>query len=90
MLRHVDTSKPKKVYNGDPRNIGEVVVGLGIDLSSAMDSLLNYGQVPQLANSAPPVYNGFLEPGDVGFLARDDFSMLSQGGALAPLEKKDE
>ncbi len=90
MIRHIDTSKPQKVYNGDPRNIGEVVVGLGVDLASAMDSLLNYGQVPQLANGSAPVYNGFLEPGDVGFLAPDDFTMLSQGGALAPLKEKDE
>lgn len=89
MIRHIDTSKPKKVYNDDPRNIGEVVIGLGVDLASAMDSLLN-GQVPQLNSATPPVYNGFLEPGDVGFLAVDDFAMLSQGGALAPLKKNEE
>lgn len=89
MIRHVDCSKPQRVYYGDPRNIGEVVVGLGVDLKTAMDNLLN-GQPPQLNAGSPPVYNGFLEPGDVGRLAPDDFTMLSQGGALAPLEKKDE
>lgn len=89
MIRHVDNSKPQKIFGGDPRNIGEVVLGLGVDLKSAMQDLLE-GRPPQLVSSTPPVYNGFLEPGDVGRLAPDDFTMLSQGGALAPLKDKEE
>lgn len=89
MIRHINVRIPSRVYNGDPRNIGEVVLGLGVDLSKAMDDLLS-GNLPQSSSSTPPVYNGFLDPGDVGSLAPDDFSMLSQGAALAPLKDRDE
>lgn len=89
MIRHVDTSKTQKFYNGDPRNVGEVITGLGVDLKNAMDSLLE-GKLPQMGVGTPPVYNGFLEPGDVGRLVPDDFTMLSQGGALTPLKDKEE
>lgn len=88
MYRHVNTALPRKVYNDDPRNIGEVLEGLGTDLKSAMDELL-HGNVPQVSAGQAPVYNGFLDPGDVGHLAVDDFELMSQGAALAPI-KKDE
>lgn len=88
MYRHVNTSTIRKVYNNDPRNVGEVVEGLGVDLKSAMDSLL-HGSVPQLSAGVSPVYNGFLDPGDVGHLAVDDFELMSQGAALAPLKEEE-
>lgn len=72
MIRQINNlKKDDKIYYDDPRNVGEVIPGLAVNLKDIVDT----GIVPP--SGTPPAFNEISDIDNIGFRALDDFAMLS-------------